>query len=66
MGEISKIFIRKSMKNYNFRPIFLNFNENFVKDFSNFSRRFGKNVEDGICMAFPRAEPRAARDFIKK
>ena len=28
--EVSKILIKKSMKNYNFRPIFDNFNENFA------------------------------------
>ena len=42
--KISKIFIQKPMKNYNFRAIFQNFNENFaiftkfVKNFEFFAK----------------------------
>ena len=56
--EIIKNFIEKSMKNYNFMPFFHNFNENFAiftkfsKDFSNFSRKFGRNLEVWICRGF--------------
>ena len=33
------------MKNYNFRPIFHNFNENFVNHILHFWRKFGKILE---------------------
>ena len=36
VGEIFKKFTKIPLKNYNFRPIFHNFNENFVKNVSNF------------------------------
>ena len=38
------------MKNFNFRPIFQNFNENLVKNALNFWRKFGKNLEVCIYM----------------
>ena len=40
------------MKNYNFRPIFPNFNDNFEKKFSNFSQKFGKFLEVCIYTGF--------------
>ena len=40
--KISKTLILKSMKMYNFRPIFDNFNENFVKMYRIFSENLGK------------------------
>ena len=54
------------MKNYNFRPIFQNFNEDFVKDASNFWRNFGKNLEVCIYRGFVDGAPHEAHDFIKK
>ena len=47
--KISNNFIQKLMKNYIFRAIFQNFNENFaiftkfLKNFSNLSLKFGEN-----------------------
>ena len=45
-GEIFKIFLIKPMKNYNFRPIFQNFNENFANLKKNYkiSRIFRENL----------------------
>ena len=49
--KFSKFFSKNRMKNYNFRAIFQNFNENFAiftnifKNFSNFSRKFGEKIE---------------------
>ena len=45
------------MKNYNFRPIFHNFNENFGKNVSNFWRKFGKNFEVFIYTGFGGRSP---------
>ena len=47
-GEVFKKF----GKNYNFRPIFQHFNENFVINASNFSRKFGKYLELCIYRGF--------------
>ena len=47
------------MKNYNFKAIFQNFNENFAiftkffKNFSNFSRKFGEKLELCSCRGVP-------------
>ena len=64
--KCSKIFIKKPMKNYNFRPNFHNFNENFVKNVSNFWRKSGENLEVCIYRGFGVAEPPEVLDFITK
>ena len=56
--------MRKPMKNYNFRPIFHNFNENFRKNVSNFWRKFGK-MQKYSFIGGSGAEPPETRDFIK-
>ena len=63
--KFSEIFINKPIENYHFRPIFQNFNENFVK----MSRIFGENLGKISKYSFIRgsgAEAFEARDFIKK
>ena len=55
-------FIKKPMENYHFRPIFHNFNENLVKNVSNFWEKFRSIHLYGV----RGAEPPEARDFIKK
>ena len=53
--KFSKIFIKKPMENYHFRPIFQNFNENFVKNVS--WRKFGKIFEVFIYTGFGGRSP---------
>ena len=46
--KFSKIFIQKPMKNYNFRTIFQNFNEKFVKKCLEFLAKIWENLE--VCI----------------
>ena len=73
--DAGKIFIENPMKNYNFRAIFQNFNENFaifpkfLKNFSNFSRKSGEKLELCSCRGFrgqgPRTPEKISNIFIK-
>ena len=54
------------MKNYNFRPIFQNFNENLVKNAFNFWRKFGKNLEVCISRGFGERSPPKLAILLKK
>ena len=53
------------MENYHFRPIFQNFNENFVKKCLEFLAKIWENFRSIHLYGVRGAEPREARDFIK-
>ena len=54
------------MKNYNFRPIFHNFNENFCKKCLEFLAKIWEKFRSIHLYGVRGAEPPEARDFIKK
>ena len=64
LEKFSKMFIKTSMQNNNFRPIFHNFNEYFPKTFW---RNFEKNLEVCIYRGFggqsPPPSPRSSRFY---
>ena len=61
--KFSKMFIKTSMENNNFRPIFHNFNEFSLKNLSNFSRKYGKNLEVYIYRGFGGGATRSSRFY---